>query len=174
MAFDFNELEPEIQQGAYDLFLAASEARLNPRLTSARRTAHQQFRLWKNYLSGNAAFPALPPGLSPHEYGIAFDMITSPFESLGDVGATWEDWGGEWGGGRDPIHFQIPDARGYILDHLHADGIATAVDFAIGFLPVIGQLSTAAAILQLFPQWSHNAILEALSSPAESLLGRVR
>jgi hypothetical protein len=35
-------------------------------------------------------------------------MVVSPWEALADVGATWQSWGGEWGGQRDPVHFQYP------------------------------------------------------------------
>jgi len=169
--FDFNGLEQEIQAGAYDLFFAASDAGLLPRLTSGRRSMGEQFRLWRRYLQGNAAFPALPPGLSAHEYGVAFDMIASPFESLADIGATWQDWGGVWGGARDPVHFQIPDAQSYILRHLSVKALAVGIDFAISFLPGVGVAATFASVLQLFPQWAHNSVLEAISSPAEVLAG---
>lgn len=172
--FDFAGLIPELQDPAYQLFFAAHHAGLMPRLTSGRRTATQQFHLWRNYLQGKAAFPALPPGLSPHEYGIAFDMIAYPWQSLADIGATWEDWGGEWGGVQDPIHFQIPGANKYIMEHIAVDALATAVDFAISFLPGIGQASTAAGVLQLFPKWSHSAVLEALSSPASTIVTALR
>lgn len=169
MAFDFNDLEQEIQGAAYELFLAAAEAHLFPRLTSGRRTSGQQLKLWKNYLKGTSRFPALPPGLSPHEYGIAFDMVTSPFESLPDVGYTWETWGGQWGGEGDPIHFEIPGARRHILKHLSWSALVTGIDFAISFLPVVGAVSTGAAVLQLFPRWSRNAVLRALSEPLGTL-----
>lgn len=175
VAFDFNDLEPEIQEGAYDLFRAASEAGLFPRLTSGRRTAGQQLKLWKNYLKGQSRFPALPPGLSPHEYGIAFDMVVSPFESLEDVGYTWESWGGEWGGADDPIHFQIPNSRSFILKHASLSALAQGVDFALMFLPgKVGAIGTAAGLAQLFPRWSHNAVLDAISSPASTLLQAFR
>jgi len=175
VAFDFNDLEQEIQGAAYELFLAAARAGLLPRLTSGRRTSGQQLKLWKNYLRGTSAFPALPPGLSPHEYGIAFDLVTSPYEALEDVGYTWEEWGGEWGGAEDPIHFQIPGSRTYILKHVSLSSLAKAVDFALMFLPgKIGALGTAAGLATLFPRWSHNTVLEAISSPASTLVEAFR
>lgn len=175
MAFDFNELEQEIQGAAYELFLAASEAGLLPRLTSGRRTSTQQLRLWKNHLRGQSAFPALPPGLSPHEYGIAFDMVTSPYEALEDVGYTWETWGGEWGGAEDPIHFQIPGSRSYILKHASLSALAQGIDFALMFLPgKVGAAGTGAGLAQLFPRWSHNAVLQAIGSPASTIVEALR
>ncbi len=174
MAFDFNQLEPEIQGAAYELFYAASRSGLFPRLTSGRRTFTQQFRLWRNYLRGRAPFPALPPGLSAHEYGIAFDMVVVPFEALEDVGATWQEWGGVWGGARDPVHYEVPNAHEYILERVSVDALTTAVDFGIAFLPGLGIATTAAGILQLFPRWAHSAVLGAMSSPTETIVEAVR
>src|SRR5258708_34226857 len=167
--FDLNGLEPEIQTGAYDLFFGASDAGLAPQLTSGLRSATQQFRLWRAYLRGGRSFPAAPPGLSAHEYGIAFDMTATPFESLADIGATWQDWGGSWGGAADPVHFQIPGAQSYIMRHLSVKALVVGIDFAISFLPLVGMARTRAAGLPLFSQGAHNSRLEAISFPAEGL-----
>ena len=35
-------------------------------------------------------------------------MVVTPFSALADVGYTWQDWGGVWGGSRDPVHFEYP------------------------------------------------------------------
>jgi hypothetical protein len=35
-------------------------------------------------------------------------MVCTPWEALWDVGYTWEQWGGVWGGDADPVHFQYP------------------------------------------------------------------
>ncbi len=35
-------------------------------------------------------------------------MVCSPWDSLWDVGYTWQQWGGVWGGDQDPVHFQYP------------------------------------------------------------------
>ncbi len=97
-------------------------------------------------------------------------MIAAPFEALADIGATWQDWGGVWGSSSDPVHFEIPGSRSYILQHLSLSALATGIDFAISFLPAVGVATTFASILSLFPQWSHNAVLDAISSPAGTLL----
>jgi hypothetical protein len=93
----------------------------------------------------------------------------SPFESLSDVGYTWETWGGVWGGENDPVHFEIPESRKYVLEHLSLDALTTGIDFGISFLPVVGQASTFATVLQLFPRWSQNAVLDAISSPTSTI-----
>src|SRR5262249_31586208 len=53
--------------------------------------------------------PVAVPGTSAHEFGFAFDMVVSPMDAIGDVGAYWEAQGGVWGGEfNDPIHFEFP------------------------------------------------------------------
>jgi hypothetical protein len=56
-----------------------------------------------------------PPGSSAHEYGEAFDYLVSPEQYQQDVGLTWVDWGGEWGGAKDVVHFELPGASARAL-----------------------------------------------------------
>lgn len=77
------------------------------RVTSARRSSTSQKELYEKYLSGKSAFPAAPPGRSLHEYGLAWDMVTKPYDALWQLGAWWREVGGVWGGDRDPIHFEV-------------------------------------------------------------------
>jgi hypothetical protein len=104
----FEDLIEEFQPFARELLLAAGQAGLAPRVTSTRRSPTQQARLYRRWLSGLSPLPAAPPGTSAHEFGYAFDMVVSPFEALSDVGYTWQQWGGIWGGDQDPVHFQFP------------------------------------------------------------------
>ena len=92
----FENLIPEFAGFAEELVGAAANARLNPRVTSTRRSHAEQKRLYEKYLRGESRFPAKPPGQSAHEFGWAFDMTVSPFEALWDVGYTWQQWGGLW------------------------------------------------------------------------------
>lgn len=104
-----HSLIPELQPYASELLRIAGAARLNPRITSTRRTTTQQARLYRNYLAGAATYPVAPPGTSPHEFGFAFDMVTSPMEALNELGTLWESWGGVWGGRfNDEVHFEYP------------------------------------------------------------------
>jgi len=36
-------------------------------------------------------------------------MVVAPFDALGDVGYTWQQWGGGWDAS-DPVHFELPGA----------------------------------------------------------------
>ena len=116
----FEDLIPELQPFAAALVRAAGDAGLLPRVTSTRRSHALQKKLYDRFLSGASQYPALPPGRSAHEYGYAFDLVVSPMSALEDVGYTWEQWGGIWGGhASDPIHFEYPgfvppDDVGYI------------------------------------------------------------
>ncbi len=104
----FEDLIPELQEPATAIVAAAGRAGLQPRITSTRRSAAQQARLYRKWQAGASPYPVAPPGLSSHEYGFAFDMVVSPMESLEDVGYTWQSWGGVWGAQRDPVHFEYP------------------------------------------------------------------
>jgi len=84
-------------------------------VTSARRSRADQWKLHQNWLAGKSKIPAAPPGRSQHELGRAFDMMrlgVDPFTDplLNFLGEIWTSWGGvyggQWGGGADPVHFQ--------------------------------------------------------------------
>jgi len=106
----FDELSPELAPFARDLVYAADLARLQPQVTSTRRTHSQQARLYRGYLANpQRAYPVAPPGYSSHEYGEAFDMVVTPMEALADVGYTWQQWGGGWNPD-DAVHFELPGA----------------------------------------------------------------
>lgn len=179
MAAEVGSLVPELAGPATALIVAAHGAGLLPRVTSTRRSSAQQGRLYRRFLAGNSQLPALPPGLSAHEYGLAFDMVVSPFDALGDVGTTWQSWGGEWGGARDPVHFQYPGSEEIIKNMLQDDPLALkalgfGLDIAIGFIPVVGTVETAATLAQLYPPWAHSSVLDFLSGPGSYILHRLR
>lgn len=81
--------------------------------TSTYRSHGDQQRLYSRWLKGLSPFPALPPGTSQHERGLAVDLArlgvdaaTDPL--LAEVGAWWRRQGGVWGAAKDPVHFQAP------------------------------------------------------------------
>lgn len=82
-------------------------------VTSARRTRFEQARLYQAYLRGeNNGLPAMPPGTSDHEVGLAFDMARPNLPAISDpalpmLGAAWLRYGGRWNA-RDPVHFAAP------------------------------------------------------------------
>ena len=83
-------------------------------VTSVVRSQKKQRKLYLEYLDakahGRPHLPALPPGHSLHEHGLAFDMVVNPPAYQRVAGQIWKQLGGQWGGdaaiGYDPVHFQ--------------------------------------------------------------------
>lgn len=86
------------------LYRVAESEGLRPRITSTRRTRAQQVRLYRRYLAGLQPYPVARPGTSPHERGLAIDMVSRDNETLG---RWWRSQGGRWLGPRDPVHFDV-------------------------------------------------------------------
>jgi len=83
--------------------------------TSTFRSRSDQQRLYSRWMKGQSPFPALPPGRSQHERGLAVDMVRlniAPAEDelLAELGEAWRSAGGVWGGSVDPVHFEAPRA----------------------------------------------------------------
>jgi len=73
------------------------------RVTSVYRSYSEQLGLYLN--RARNPYPVAPPGRSLHQFGRAWDVV-GPIAQLEQAGRTWERWGGRWGGGTDPIHFE--------------------------------------------------------------------
>src|SRR5437899_8700948 len=110
MAGSLDGLVDELRDAARELDAAVWNSGLGGHFTSTYRSHAEQERLYRAYISGRHAFPVAPPGSSAHEYGEAFDYVVSPREYQRDVGLTWVEWGGEWGGDADVVHFELPGA----------------------------------------------------------------
>lgn len=110
MGASVNGLVDELRDAAVALDAAVWSSGLQGHFTSTRRSRSEQTRLYRAYISGRHPFPVAPPGASAHEYGEAFDYLVSPQQYQQDVGLTWVDWGGVWGGAKDVVHFELPGA----------------------------------------------------------------
>jgi D-alanyl-D-alanine carboxypeptidase len=105
------ELDPRLAPYALAFVDALRAAGLVVVVTSVVRSQAKQRRLYNAYLArGKTGLPALPPGHSLHEHGLAWDMVVKPEEYQPIVGQLWKRYGGQWGGdakiGYDPVHFQ--------------------------------------------------------------------
>jgi len=100
----FRGLHPQLIPYAAYLYEAAATAGLRPRVTSVFRTAQRQAWLYDQYRRGLSRLPALPPGRSKHQFGLAFDMVTDNPAAVGDL---WNRMGGRWAGPKDPVHFEV-------------------------------------------------------------------
>jgi hypothetical protein len=103
-------LVDELRDAARELDALVARSGLSGQFTSTYRSRTEQERLYRAYISGRHHFPVAPPGSSAHEYGEAFDYLVRPAEYQRDVGLVWVEWGGEWGGDADVVHFELPGA----------------------------------------------------------------
>lgn len=101
-------LDPRFRPAARRLLEVAAANGIHLVVTSARRSRAKQQQLYDRYLRGQSEFPALPPGSSLHEVGLAVDVHTAVTDDLHRLGTWWRSHGGTWGGDADPIHFGAP------------------------------------------------------------------
>jgi hypothetical protein len=106
-------LDPAFRPAAAALLRVARSRDNRFRITSARRSRTEQARLYARWQQGLSPFPALPPGRSQHERGLAVDLARFGVPAENDpllraLGASWRAAGGVWGGEADPVHFEAP------------------------------------------------------------------
>jgi len=108
-----SQLDPRFRP--YAEALLAYARKLDPRfiVTSGRRSRGDQQRLYNAWLKGESPFPALPPGKSSHEIGLAVDIARLGVAADQDplllqLGNAWQAAGGHWAGKGDPVHFAAP------------------------------------------------------------------
>jgi hypothetical protein len=175
-----NALDPDLRAAMNELQQWLGSQRVILTITSTVRSGRDQDFLWRRYKAGNSGgLPAAPPGHSAHEYGWAFDAIVSPVEYQVAVGRAWErDWGGKWGGSKDPVHFELPGASQEAWRLGEAAATVPAVGDTLGAKATnvviqaidLFEGSSIAGLLQLFPSLSENEALQVLSSPYEEFL----
>lgn len=111
MAGTWKGVEPQLHEAFTALAGIVAQAGGVFTLTSTIRSHREQQFLYNRYLKGQSGgLPAALPYHSAHEYGWAFDAVTSPWEWQADVGQVFQSWGGVWGAKRDPVHFELPGA----------------------------------------------------------------
>jgi len=105
-------LDPVVRDAANFTLDIADYYGIPIQVTSGLRTYAEQDRLYRRYLAGGSLFPAAPPGLSSHEYGLAFDSTVDP-EWLD----AW-DWIRQYVGfettRRDEVHAVVPNWREWV------------------------------------------------------------
>jgi hypothetical protein len=98
-------LDPRIRANAEAAIASARARGYTPRVTSSRRSWSEQERLWNHTcrcleagVAGSpdpqlkCTYPAVPPGTSSHNYGLAFDSTVPP-EHQADWNATRRIYG---------------------------------------------------------------------------------
>lgn len=120
-------LDPRFRETATAFCVWLSEQGVPVTITSGHRSSAKQRQIWEKAQRGESGgLPALPPGRSLHEHGLAFDMVVTgvprprtrsdPYAPLyAAIGHVWKSIGGQWGGdapvGYDPVHFQMKQLR---------------------------------------------------------------
>jgi len=109
---DLKTLHPQLTPAARWLYALGKQYDPLLVVTSSYRSASKQSKLYAKWQSGESQIPAAPPGRSLHNYGLAFDLARigkDPFTDplLNWLGQVWEYIGGQYGGQRDPVHFQV-------------------------------------------------------------------
>jgi hypothetical protein len=116
MSASLDGLDAGLADAARALDSAVHASGLQGRFSSTIRTSAEQKRLYDRFLAGQSQFPAVPPGFSTHEYGLAFDYVVSPWDYQPDVGALWLSWGGAWSAS-DLVHFELPGASAAVSEY---------------------------------------------------------
>jgi len=164
MAANLDGLVDELREPARALDAAVWQSGLGGRFTSTLRSRSEQTRLYRAYQSGRHPFPVAAPGFSAHEYGEAFDYLVSPAQYQEDVGYTWQQWGGVWGGRADVVHFELPGAS----ERARVRGLEIEPD--TGFIGGVQDLLTGSAIaslMRLIPGLSRNNAIRILANPSQ-------
>jgi hypothetical protein len=193
MSVSWVSVDPQLHEAYTALSSLVSQAGGHFTLTSTIRTFREQSFLYKRYLAGQSGgLPAAPPNHSAHEYGWAFDAITSPWSWQADVGKVFESWGGVWGATKDPVHFELQGAGA--LAYQIGEGTASAStpdsktdtgagvgllpprwkkyiysleDFGISLIPGVGYVELIAGLLKL--GYSDSQVLNLLTQPVQTL-----
>jgi len=95
-------------------------------------------------------------------------MVVSPMDALTDVGRWWESNGGVWGGEfHDPVHFEYP---GFALESsappFEPALYDKALNFAISFVPLVGEVQLAVTVLGFFfPTLAQSELADMIENP---------
>jgi LAS superfamily LD-carboxypeptidase LdcB len=108
---------PEIERRTSAIAAEAKARGIPFRVTSRYRSISAQQKLYDAYIArGRTGLPAARPGLSTHNYGIAFDAVF-PDNRQAEVAAIALKHGMVWFGPKDKVHFDIfgPDRWNELL-----------------------------------------------------------
>lgn len=102
---NLSNVHPTLKTIARNLPRVAAAQGFQIRITSGYRSYATQKKLYQDYISGRALYPANPPGQSAHEKGRAIDVLSTNVEALASL---LQSVGLVWAGPEDPIHFELP------------------------------------------------------------------
>jgi len=88
-------------------FYLLTELGVGYRITSTCRTREEQAILYATYKAGKSKYPALAPGHSKHEKGLAVDVVFDGDVELVIGVILARLLGLRWAGPRDEVHFEL-------------------------------------------------------------------
>lgn len=74
----FAGIDPRLRDHAEATVTYANRLGISPVVTSVRRSASEQGRLYANWKAGLNKYPVAPVGSSAHQYGVAWDSTVPP------------------------------------------------------------------------------------------------
>jgi len=104
MATQYPGLIPFVRRVALVVPKAAKIMGFEAKITSAYRSPAKQKQLYAKYLLGQMPYLVAKPGESPHEKGIALDIVATNQKKLVDFMTAL---GFTWAGKADPVHFSL-------------------------------------------------------------------
>ena len=100
-------LHPEVSRRMNAIVADVRRRGIPIRVTSMYRSTSSQDRLYRAWIArGKTGLPAARPGLSTHEYGVAFDAVWPPQHDAA-VAAIAKQHGMVWFGLADRVHFDV-------------------------------------------------------------------
>lgn len=104
MPVQYPGLIPYVRKVAIAIPKIAQAGGFQAKITSAYRSTAKQRKLYALYLAGKMPYTVAPPGQSPHEKGIALDIVSTNQKEL--VGLM-KKLKFTWAGAKDPVHFSL-------------------------------------------------------------------
>jgi len=102
-----SSLDPRVRPWA-EWFVSQLRAYgFNPVVTSTRRSAAAQRKLYAEWKAGRNPYPVAVPGTSRHEKGQAWDMVVKNPALVGEAWNSIYPGVFRWAGPKDPVHFEI-------------------------------------------------------------------
>lgn len=113
MSIQLRGLSPSVRTHAEYTLSWADYYGIPVTITSTYRSWNEQEALYREFLAGRSRWPANPPGLSSHNWGLAFDSVVRS--------ADQENWNwlrralGWYVPPNDEIHAAVPNWRQYAV-----------------------------------------------------------
>jgi len=103
-AVNYTGLVPYVARVARVIPKAGQLLGFQAKVTSGYRSPTYQAQLYKKFLLGQMPYTVAPPGTSPHEKGLALDIVATNQKKLTEF---MQALGFTWAGKADPVHYSL-------------------------------------------------------------------